>query len=109
VVTRDVPALVIDATRELLEAIVYNNGIVPEDIASNIFTVTPDIQSEYPARAARALGWTDVALLGATEMDVGTGLPHCIRVLVHVNTDQPASAIRHIYLHQARTLRPDRE
>jgi chorismate mutase len=109
VVTRDEPALVIDATRELLEAIVSHNGVVPEDIASIVFTVTPDIRSEYPARAARVLGWTEVALLGATEMDVAGGLPRCIRVLVHLNTDQPASTIRHVYLGEARTLRPDRE
>ncbi len=99
---------VLSATRELLEALVAANGIVPGDIASVIFTVTPDLRSEYPARAARLMGWTEVALLGATEMDVAAGLKGCIRVLLHVNTDRPQSAIRHVYLREARALRPDR-
>lgn len=107
-VAHDSPPLVRAATHELLEALVGANGIAVDDIASVIFTVTPDLTSEYPARAARELGWTQVALLGATEMNVPGGLPRCIRVLVHVNTDRPASALKHIYLHDARRLRPDR-
>jgi chorismate mutase len=93
------------ATRELLESIVSANGLQLSDIASVIFTVTPDIRSEYPARAARELGWTAVPLLGATEMDVAGALPRCIRVLLHVNTDRPPSQLKHIYLHEARRLR----
>ncbi len=108
VVRRDTPEDVLEATRELLEALVAANEIVVADIASVIFTVTPDLQSEYPARAARELGWSDVALLGTTEMDVPGGLERCIRVLLHVNTDRPASSLHHVYLHEARTLRPDR-
>ena len=107
-VKTDTADAVLAATRELLDKMVSANGIVPADIASVIFTVTPDIKSEYPARAARIMGWTDVALLGATEMDVATGLKRCIRVLLHVNTDRPANAITHVYLHEARTLRADR-
>src|SRR5437867_11223466 len=107
-VDRDTSEAVLTATRELLEAIVVANGVRADDIASVIFTVTPDLRSEYPARAARLMGWTEVALLGATEMDVATGLKRCIRVLLHVNTDRPAAAIRHVYLHEARTLRVDR-
>ena len=107
-VKTDTPEAVLAATRELLGAIIAENGIVPADIASVIFTVTPDLRSEYPARAARIMGWTEVALLGATEMDVATGLKRCIRVLLHVNTDRPAAAIRHVYLHEAKALRADR-
>ena len=107
-VKTDTPDAVLAATRELLDAIVKANALVPADIASVIFTVTPDLRSEYPARAARLMGWTDVALLGATEMDVATGLKGCIRVLLHVNTDRPASAITHVYLHEAKALRTDR-
>jgi chorismate mutase len=107
-VKQDTAAEVLAATRELLEAIVAANAIAEADIASVIFTVTPDLKSEYPARAARALGWTSAALLGATEMDVATGLKRCIRVLLHVNTDRPSSQIKHIYLHEAKALRPDR-
>jgi chorismate mutase len=109
-VNEDTPGAILAATRELLEAMVAANGVVTADIASVIFTVTPDLRSEYPARAARLMGWTDVALLGATEMDVPppVGLQRCIRVLLHVNTERPASAITHVYLHEARKLRADR-
>ena len=107
-VDRDTPDAIVSATRELLEAIVRANKLEVDDIASIIFTVTPDLRSEYPARAARALGWTETALLGATEMDVPGGLKRCIRVLLHVNTRQSARAIKHIYLHAAAALRPDR-
>lgn len=108
VVQRDTPDEVVAATRELLEAIVAANTIGPDDIASIIFTVTPDLSSEYPARAARLLGWTHTALLGATEMNVPGGLARCIRVLLHVNTRKGPKAIKHIYLHAAAQLRPDR-
>jgi chorismate mutase len=107
-VNQDNAEAVLAATRELLESMVATNHVAVDDIASIIFTVTPDIRSEYPARAARLLGWTSVALLGATEVDVTTGLKHCIRVLLHVNTDVPATRIKHIYLHEAKALRPDR-
>lgn len=106
--TRDDPESILGATQELLEAVVAANGIAPEDIASAIFTVTPDLTSEFPARAARRLGWEHVALLGATEMAVPHGPPRCIRVLVHINTHRAADALKHIYLHGARDLRPDR-
>lgn len=108
VVAEDRPELVRAATRELLEAMVAANDIQVKDIASVILTVTPDITSEYPARAARDLGWTEVALLGATEMAVPHGLPRCIRALVHINTERRSTQIRHVYLRDAQTLRPDR-
>ncbi len=107
-VKEDTGEAVLAATRELLQAIVSANDVRVDDIASIIFTVTPDLKSEYPARAARLLGWTSVALLGAMEVDVAAGLKRCIRVLLHVNTDQPASQIKHIYLHEAKALRSDR-
>ena len=99
---------ILAATKELLQAIVAANEITIDDIASIIFTVTPDLKSEYPARAARLLGWNTVALLGATEMDVVTGLKRCIRVLLHVNTTRTAAQVKHIYLHEAKALRTDR-
>lgn len=98
---------ILAATRELLLAIIAANGVKPDDIASALFTTTPDLTAEYPARAARELGWGAVPLLGATEMQVDGGLPRCIRVLVHVNTRKSASSIKHIYLRYARSLRPD--
>lgn len=106
-VERDAREDILAATRELLLAIAATNQIHPDDIVSAFFTTTPDLTAEYPARAARELGWTGVPLLGATEMDVDGGLPRCIRVLVQVNTAKRASRMKHIYLRQARALRPD--
>ena len=96
------------ATRDLLEALAAANGISPDDVASVIFTVTPDLDADYPARAARDLGWTNVALLGATELAVPGGLARCIRVLLHWNTDRHPRDLKHIYLGDAAQLRPDR-
>lgn len=106
-VTRDSREEILAATRELLTTLVAANDLDLDDVASAVFTTTPDLTAEYPARAARELGWRDVPLLGATEMDVPRGLPRCIRVLVHVNTDTLPSQIKHIYLRDARRLRPD--
>ena len=106
-VATDEPSLVRSATRELLEAIVERNGIAGDDLISAFFTVTADLTSEFPALAARDLGWTDVPLLCALEIPVRGSLPRCIRVLLHVATDQPRSAIEHVYLGPAVALRPD--
>lgn len=106
-VDADTSTDILEATRELLAAIVAANQIDPEDIVSALFTTSPDLTAVYPARAARDLGWINVPLLGATEMPVPGGLPRCIRVLVHVNTPRRPSRIKHIYLREARALRPD--
>ena len=108
VVARDDPELVLSATREPLDAITAANAVAPGDVVSVISTVTPDLPSEYPAHAARLRDWTDVALIGATEMDVPTGLARCIRVLLHVSTERPRRQIEHVYLLEAARLRPDR-
>lgn len=101
-------ASVLAATKELLLSIFEANpSLCTADIASILFTVTGDLQSIYPAKAARQLGWTDVPLMCAREIDIPNGLPHCIRILAHWNTDLPQSAVRHIYLHDATQLRPD--
>ncbi len=108
VVEADLPEAIHQATTEMLENILQANpSLHPADIASAIFTVTPDIQSAYPARAARQMGWQDVPMLCSQEIPVPGGLPLCIRVLIHWNTDLPSSAVRHVYLHQAASLRPD--
>ena len=106
-VARDEPALILDATERLLGAIVARNAFVPEDVASALFTVTPDLVSEFPAAAARRMGWTLVPLLNFTEIGVPGGLERCIRVLVHVNTPVAQAAIQHVYLEGASVLRPD--
>lgn len=95
------------ATGELLWLLIERNGIRAEDLASAIFTTTPDLVAEYPALAARKLGWHDVALLCGHEMAVPHGVERCIRVLVHWNTALPQSEIRHVYIRGARNLRPD--
>ena len=101
-------ASVLSAAHELLQAILRANPTLqPEDIASILFTVTSDLQTVYPARAARQMGWTEVPLMCAREIDVPGGLPHCLRLLIHWNTDLPQSAVQHVYLHEAKKLRPD--
>jgi len=106
-VERDEAALLLDATERLLREIVAQNGVVPDDIASALFTLTPDLRSQFPAAAARRMGWTLVPLLNFTEIGVPGGLGLCIRVLLHVNTDKSAREIVHVYLDGARVLRPD--
>jgi chorismate mutase len=106
-VESDTPEQIRRATRELLETIVDRNGITSADVISAIFTVTHDLTSEFPAHAARELGWLDVPLLCTLEIPVPGSLLRCIRVLLHVESDVPRTGIRHVYLHDARTLRPD--
>ena len=98
---------IIAATIEMLNAIVEANDVEAEEIASAFFTTTPDLTAEFPALAARQIGWTSVALMGAQEMEVPGSLQRCLRVLVHVNTAKRADEIRHIYLRGAKALRPD--
>jgi chorismate mutase len=99
---------IVTATRELLERLAAANGMQPADIASAWFTLTPDLDAAFPASAARALGWNETALLDAQAPRVDGDVPRCIRVLIHWNTDRSNSEIRHIYLGEARQLRPDR-
>lgn len=99
---------VLAATQELLEAILLANpALKPADLASVLFTVTDDLQSVYPAQAARQIGWRDVPLMCAREIPVPGGLPRCIRVLLHWNTDLAQADVRHVYLRGAASLRPD--
>jgi len=98
---------VLRATRELLALMIRLNGIESADVASAIFTTTRDIRSVFPALAGRQLGWIEVPLLCGNEMDVEGGLPLCIRILLHWNTDLPQDAIQHVYLRKATALRPD--
>ena len=99
---------IVAATKALLTRLVERNALQPENIASVFFTVTDDLDAAYPARAARELGWTDVALLCALEIDVPDGIRRCVRVLIHVNTDRAQRDMCHAYLRGAAALRPDR-
>ena len=94
-------------TRQLLALMIRINGIDSHDVASAIFTTTPDVDAEFPALAARQLGWLDVPLLCGHEMTVPGSLPMCIRVMLHWNTDKPQSEIEHVYVRDAKKLRPD--
>lgn len=106
-VEANTPEAILDATRELLVALQAANGFAVEDLASVFFTATPDLNAQFPALAARRLGWTQVPLLCAREMDVPTGVPRVIRVLIHWNTDRRPEEIVHVYLREAARLRPD--
>ncbi len=105
--TRDA---ILKATRELLEEMLRANGIADfDDIASIVLTTTPDLTATYPAEAARDMGMSFVPLLCASEIAVPGRLPRCVRVLMHVNTEKPSRAMVHVYLREAKTLRPDRQ
>lgn len=107
-VPADEPDLILQATRELLEAILAENeDMRPEDIASAVFTVTEDLASTFPAQAARQMGWGLVPMLCAREIPVPNSLPRVVRVLVHWNTEMPQDRINHVYLRDAVRLRPD--
>ena len=95
------------ATRQLLALMIRQNGIETEDLASAQFTVTKDLQAEFPALAARQLGWLEVPLLCGYEITVERSLPRCIRVLLLWNTEKTQAEIQHFYLHEAVKLRPD--
>ena len=107
-VSADDPELILEATRELLEAILQQNEAMdPEDVASALFTVTDDLASTFPAQGARQMGWGLVPMLCAREIPVPNSLPRVIRVLVHWNTELKQNKITHVYLREAVKLRPD--
>ena len=98
---------IVCATGRLLREIVERNALKVEDIGAIFFTTTPDLTAEFPAAAARELGWQEVPLLCGHEMSVPGRLDKCVRVMMLVNVDVAQSAIRHVYLEGARSLRPD--
>jgi len=97
---------ILGRTEELLRAVFEANRIEEENVVSIIFTTTPDLTAEFPAKACRLMGWNRAALLGAVEAAVPHGLQMCIRVLVHVYLKK-GRRVQHIYLHEAVGLRPD--
>lgn len=101
-------ASILQATGELLQEILRANQLNDfDEIVSAIFTTTADLDAAFPAEAARELGMHRVPLLCANEIDVPTGMKRCIRILLHVNTDKRADEMVHVYLRDARRLRPD--
>lgn len=97
----------LSSTRELVQAVLDANPMGPEDLISVVFTVTPDLRSEFPAVAARELGLGDVPLLCCTEIDVPGAMPRVVRLMAHAELDVPRADVRHVYLRGAIALRRD--
>lgn len=106
-VERNTRDAILSATDELLGLMVEHNDIDPDDVASALFSTTTDLNAEFPAVAARRMGWTEVPLSCVHELDVPGSLRLCLRILLHVNTERSAREITHVYLRGARALRPD--
>jgi chorismate mutase len=100
-------AAILEAARELLAEIARANHLTPDQFISIVFTLTPDLDAAYPTRAARELGWTHVPLLDAQQPRVQGDLERCLRVLIHCETERAANELKHIYLRDAKRLRPD--
>ncbi len=96
---------ILSSTAELLKGMVAANGISTEDVACAIFSTTRDLNAEFPAVAARQMGWTEVALLCGHEMDVPDAMGRVIRILLLLNTETAAESIAHLYLGEAKNLR----
>jgi chorismate mutase len=106
-VDADERELILEGTTELVSEVMARNDLTPDDVISVLFTVTPDLTAEFPALAARKLGFHDVPLICATEIPVPGAMPRVVRLMAHVETDQPRSAIQHVYLRGAAALRLD--
>ncbi len=106
-VESDTPEQILTATRELLSELLVQNRIEPEAIVSIIFTATPDLNSEFPAVAARQLGLNNTPLLCMQEIAKSGALPRCLRILIHFYTELNKDQLCPVYLHEAVKLRPD--
>ncbi|WP_017814399.1 MULTISPECIES: chorismate mutase [Paenibacillus] len=107
-VTRNDRQEILDETLALLQEIVDRNEFEPEDISSIWITMTPDLDAVFPALAIREMeGWNMVPLMCALEVPVQGSLPLCIRLMLHINTTKTQQEIRHVYLNEAKRLRPD--
>ena len=98
---------ILEGTSELVAEVMTRNQLTPADVISVVFTATPDLNAEFPALAARKLGFQDVPLLCCTEIDVPGAMPRVVRLLMHVETGMPRSAVQHVYLRGAAALRLD--
>lgn len=98
---------ILGATKRLLRAMIERNGVTSEEIASILFSLTPDLRAVFPALGARELGWVQVPMLHFSEIDVPGALGRVIRVLMHVNTERSQAQVEHVYLEGAIVLRPD--
>ena len=98
---------ILDGTAELVTSVLDRNGLSTDEVISVIFSATPDLRAEFPALAARSLGFADVPLLCCTEIDVPGALPRVVRLMMHVETAKTRSQIQHVYLRGATALRLD--
>jgi chorismate mutase len=98
---------ILEATTELVTEVMARNGLSTDDVISVLFTATPDLTAEFPALAARKLGFHEVPLLCASEIAVPHALPRVIRLMAHIETDRPRSDVQHVYLRGATALRLD--
>ncbi|MEU4427948.1 chorismate mutase [Actinoplanes sp. NPDC024001] len=108
-VSADDRSRILEATTELVTAVMTRNSLVSDDVVSMLFTMTPDLTAEFPALAVRKAGLYDVPLLCAVEIAVPDSMPRVVRLLAHVDVDRGRSGIRHVYLDGAEALRPDLE
>lgn len=104
-VSDDQPEIIYRETTILLEEMIGRNEVTTNDIAAVLFSVTPDLKSAFPARAAREIGWLQVPLFCHVEIDVSEALQRCIRILILVNTDLEQHEVKHVYLNQTTGLR----
>jgi chorismate mutase len=98
---------VLEGTTELVTEVMTRNSLVPDDVISVVFTATPDLTAEFPALAARKIGFHDVPLLCASEINVPGAMPRVVRLLMHIETAKPRSELEHVYLRGAVALRLD--
>ena len=96
---------IVEATIHLLKKIVEENNLDKNEVISAFFTTTKDLNAQFPAVAARTIGWTEVALMCSHEMDIPDAQNMCIRVMVHINTDMLPNQIQNVYLKEAVNLR----
>jgi chorismate mutase len=106
-VDADTPEQLHERVQTLLQRMLDRNGVDKDDLISLLFTATDDIHSMFPASAARAIGFGDVPLICARELDIVGGTPLCVRVMMHVNTTKARSELHHVYLEGAKGLRDD--
>jgi chorismate mutase len=106
-VDTDDPQAIFAATKRLLTCMIEQNGVELDDIASVLFSLTPDLQTAFPALGAREMGWVHIPMLHFVEVNVPGALPRVIRILMHVNTTLGQQEVEHVYLDGARVLRPD--
>lgn len=100
---------IVAATRELFQKMVDSNQVEKEAVACIFFTTTADLNAEFPALAARQLGWTEAALLCSQEINVPDSFPRCIRILILFNTEKKTEEINHIYIRGTEVLRREPE